>query len=78
MRQLLSAPLVEALCSAPASIVRFNRPTGSRTGVLSNSAIIWTGLGQRFRCLLARLARRSLRNRVFAEGAGGHVTPDTS
>lgn len=31
-----------------------------------------------FVCLLVRLARWSLRNRVFAEGAGGHVTPDTS
>lgn len=50
----------------------------ARTGVLSNSTIIWTRLGQRFRCLLVRLACRSLRNHVFAEGAAGHVTPDTS
>lgn len=74
-------PLRSCRRSASTNIALFNRPT---RGIARAKSTFQFGdyldgsPGQRFRCLLARLARRCLRNRVFAEGAGGHVTPDTS
>jgi hypothetical protein len=61
--------------------------TGRPAGRVANRSTFWIArarrlfgryTGQRFRCLLARLAHRSVRNRMFAEGAGGHVTLNTS